>query len=75
MTLDTYSDLFDDDLDIVAVRLDEAGSRVLANSTEIKLGQDLMLSITMPAARSHAIEFRCGQMWSSGSAQADERWP
>lgn len=30
MTLDTYSDLFDDDLDIVAVRLDEAASRVLS---------------------------------------------
>jgi hypothetical protein len=30
MTLDTYSDLFDDDLDIVAVRLNEAASRVLA---------------------------------------------
>lgn len=29
MTLDTYSDLFDDDLDVVAVRLDEAASRVL----------------------------------------------
>ena len=27
MTLDTYSDLFDDDLDIVAVRLDEAAAR------------------------------------------------
>ncbi len=30
MTLDTYSDLFDDDLDIVAVRLDEAATRVLS---------------------------------------------
>ncbi|WP_338014672.1 tyrosine-type recombinase/integrase [Agromyces mariniharenae] len=27
MTLDTYSDLFDDDLDAVAVRLDEAAAR------------------------------------------------
>lgn len=25
MTLDTYADLFDDDLDAVAMRLDEAG--------------------------------------------------
>jgi len=30
VTLDAYSDLFDDDLDIVAVRLDEAASRVLS---------------------------------------------
>ncbi|MGW4928652.1 tyrosine-type recombinase/integrase [Agromyces sp. NPDC004153] len=29
MTLDTYSDLFDDDLDAVAVRLDEAAARAL----------------------------------------------
>ncbi|WP_401000969.1 tyrosine-type recombinase/integrase [Agromyces sp. GXQ0307] len=29
MTLDTYSDLFDDDLDTVAVRLDEAAARAL----------------------------------------------
>ena len=27
MTLDTYSDLFDDELDFVAVRLDEAAAR------------------------------------------------
>jgi integrase len=30
MTLDTNSDLFDDDLDLVAVRLDEAAARVLS---------------------------------------------
>jgi len=32
MTLDVYSDLFDDDLDAVAERLDAAATKVLADS-------------------------------------------
>jgi hypothetical protein len=32
MTLDVYSGLFDDDLDAVAERMDEAAERILADS-------------------------------------------
>ena len=34
MTLDTYADLFDDDLDAVADRLDEVTARASANSAD-----------------------------------------
>ena len=38
MTLDVYSGLFDDDLDAVADRMDEASARILADSVRTNGG-------------------------------------
>lgn len=52
MTLDTYADLFDDDLDTVAVRLDAvaraARSEILADS--VRTGSDLVTLSSAPKA-------------------------